>query len=118
MKTHQPWKESANEKIYFMNMLYGSFGRASCPADDGGRLVYFKIFAPEAKTVRLAGDFNRWDPILMRQRRNGWWSFHIWLPAGLHQYRFLVNSLPLRDSQAAPITNDEDDEPVSLIAVK
>lgn len=118
VKMHLPWKESANEKIYFMHMLRGDFGSGSCPADGGGRLVYFQFFAPQAKTIRLAGDFNQWDPILMRQRRNGWWSIQVRLPLGLHQYRFLVDDKPLLNAPAAPILNDEEDEPVALIAVR
>lgn len=118
MKAHQPWKESTNEKIYFMNMWHGNSSGGSWPAREDGKLVYFQFFAPEAKTVRLAGDFNQWDPILMRRRQNGWWSIQMPLLPGLHQYRFLVNTTPLVHSRPGSITNDEDEEPVSLIAVK
>ena len=118
MKIHHPWKETANEKIYFMNMWHTKSDNGNWPAHDRSRPVYFQFFAPEAKSVRLAGDFNQWDPICMRQRENGWWSLLIRLPQGLHQYRFLVDGKPLLNSQAASLLNDEDDEPVSLIAVK
>lgn len=101
-----------------MNMFHGNAAGGSGPAREDGKLVYFQFFAPEAKTVRLAGDFNQWDPMLMRRRQNGWWSIQVSLSRGLHQYRFLVDSIPLLHSRAASITNAEDEEPVSLIAVK
>lgn len=101
-----------------MNMLHTGPSGGSWPASDNGKMVYFQFFAPEARSVRLAGDFNQWDPILMRRRQNGWWSIQIPLPLGLHQYRFLVDSILPFHLRAASIMSDENEEPVSLIVVK
>jgi 1,4-alpha-glucan branching enzyme len=117
MKTHQPWRESANEKIYFMNMLHDKPGSGICPAPNGIKPVNFQCFAPEAKIVQLSGNFNHWHPILMRQRKNDRWFIQIWLPQGYHQYRFLVDGKPTLDLHATGATRDEQDELVSLIAV-
>jgi len=118
MKTHQPWRESANEKIHFMNRVHDKPGSGICATLDNIKPVNFQCPAPEAKTVQLSGSFNHWHPILMRQRENGRWFVQIWLPQGYHQYRFLVDGKPRLDLQALGVTRDERGEPVSLITIR
>lgn len=55
--------------------------------------VTFSYFAPEAKSVLLAGDFTNWDqaPMSLRKFKGGIWKKTISLPHGEHQYRLLVD---------------------------
>jgi len=117
MKTNQRWKESANEKIYFMNTTHDKSGHGIGSANHAIKPVNFFCSAPGAGTVQLAGEFNRWHPILMARREDGWWFIQVWLPHGHHQYRFLVDGKPTLDEHAVGTARDDHDEPVSLIAV-
>lgn len=53
----------------------------------------FKLMAPEAQSVLLAGDFNSWDPHVhpLKKTSNGVWKININLSPGRHEYRFLVD---------------------------
>jgi len=55
--------------------------------------VEFKLRAPEAKTVRLASNFNRWDPgsMPLRLGEDGVWETAVPLPPGTYQYAFEVD---------------------------
>ena len=57
------------------------------------RRVTFRLNAPEAHTVALCGDFNDWEPdaLPMRPQENGDWTRAKMLPAGVYQYRFVVD---------------------------
>ncbi len=81
------------------------------------RPTNFYCSAPGAKSVELAGDFNHWQPTPMRQRVDGWWFIQVELPHGHHQYHFLVDGQPTLDPQASGTARDEDNQPVSLVAV-
>lgn len=54
--------------------------------------VLFQYWAPEAKEVLVAGDFNQWiaEP-LIRRRENGLWQRIFPLRRGGYHYKFLVN---------------------------
>ena len=50
--------------------------------------VEFRFFRPEARDVRVAGDFNGWsgDALHMKPAGNGWWT--AWMVLGSGEYRF------------------------------
>ena len=77
----------------------------------------FYCDAPSAKSVQIAGDFNQWHPVPMHQRVDGWWFIQMLLPHGHHQYHFLVDGRPTLDPQASGTARDDDNHPVSLLAV-
>ena len=56
--------------------------------------INFNLDAPEAKEVILAGSFNEWDPSAraLKCDKKGVWRTWLNLPAGQHQYRYIVNS--------------------------
>jgi len=62
----------------------------------------FEIQAPDAQSVYLAGEFTGWeaDAIKLKKGRNGSWKTTVPLPAGCHQYRFMVDG-EWRDDPAA-----------------
>lgn len=69
-----------------------------------GRIQSFFYFAPEAGSVRLAGDFTDWRerPVELRRGPNGRWWTAVRLEAGTHYYRFLVDG-QWRDDPDCPL---------------
>jgi 1,4-alpha-glucan branching enzyme len=69
--------------------------------------VTFKVFAPEARSVCLVGDFNKWDPGThpMRNKGHGKWQRALLLTPGRYGYSFLVDGrkrVQLRDASIDP----------------
>ena len=56
--------------------------------------VQFSIYAPRAKRVNIAGDFNNWsktaDPLYDREG-SGLWTIKIPLPPGHYEYKFVID---------------------------
>ena len=55
--------------------------------------VVFSVFAPEAKEVYVAGEFNGWkrDDTTRMQAKNGTWFKRVNLGTGRHHYRFIID---------------------------
>ncbi len=55
--------------------------------------VEFRFFRPEARDVRIAGDFNGWssDSLHMKPAGNGWWSVRTLLGSGEHRFRYVAD---------------------------
>jgi hypothetical protein len=71
--------------------------------------VRFVLFAPEARQVSLAGTFNQWDPgatPLVRTGTPGVWAATLTLPAGQHQYAFVVDGARWVPDPGAPAVDD------------
>jgi len=71
--------------------------------------VRFVLVAPEAKQVSLAGTFNQWDPQatpLVRAGATGVWTATVTLPAGQHQYVFVVDGARWVPDPGAPAVDD------------
>jgi len=61
-------------------------------AVEGRILVVFRLDAPGARTVRLAGDFTGWQPgPALTQETPGVWTVGVPVEPGLHDYAFLVD---------------------------
>ncbi len=63
------------------------------PGDASAVAVRFVFPAPKAKTVAIAGDFNKWrtDGSILKRRDGGIWTIEIPLSPGIHQYMFIVD---------------------------
>ncbi len=61
--------------------------------------VTFKISAPTAKDVRLAGDFNSWDAsnTTLKRSKDGVWTRDLSLKCGRYEYKYLVDGQWQRD---------------------
>ena len=61
--------------------------------------VTFKISAPNAKDVRLAGDFNSWDAARtsLKKSSDGVWKRELALKSGRYEYKYLVDGQWQRD---------------------
>lgn len=57
------------------------------------RRITFSFEDAGAGEVILMGDFNNWDPAKhpMKHDGNGRWTKTVMLPAGQHEYKFLVD---------------------------
>src|SRR5712692_8287287 len=83
-------------------------------------LVRFVLYAPSAKQVGLAGTFNQWDQAatpLVRTGSDGVWTATVALPAGQHQYAFVVDGRRWVTDPAAPAVDDGFGRRNSVIAV-
>lgn len=71
-----------------------------------GKKVEFRLSAPAAKEVFLAGEFNLWDirSMPMKRGRDGNWSIHASLPPGRYEYKFFADNGWVEDSPAAELT--------------
>jgi len=54
------------------------------------KATQFRIFAPQAKKVSLAGSFNNWDPkaITAKKDTKGNWIVTVGLKPGRYEYKF------------------------------
>jgi 1,4-alpha-glucan branching enzyme len=59
----------------------------------------FKLFAPAAKRVNLAGSFNNWKTSDLRAKKDsrGNWSVKVNLKPGRYEYKFIVDNSWLND---------------------
>lgn len=54
-------------------------------------VVTFRVLAPLAANVELAGDFTNWDPLQMAPAGNGWWTLTRALNPGKYQINLRMN---------------------------
>jgi len=59
----------------------------------GGKKIKFTYYAPEAKEVCIAGDFNDWDTcsLPMKKGRDGLWEAEIQLSPNCYEYKLLAD---------------------------
>lgn len=87
-------------------------GGARAPTDAAAPTavtVRFVLVAPDARSVNLAGTFNHWDAgatPLVRTGAAGVWTATLTLPAGQHQYAFVVDGARWVPDPAAPAVDD------------
>jgi len=83
------------------------------------RAINFICSASQAKSVRLVGDFNKWNPAShpMKATPDGAWYLSVELTHGHHRYAFLVDGILTLDPRAQGITRNDQGERVSLVPV-
>jgi len=61
--------------------------------------VQFKLYAPQAKKVTLAGSFNNWDTRSLSAKKDsrGNWIAKASLKAGRYEYKFFVDGSWMND---------------------
>ncbi len=62
-------------------------------SESKSRTVELTFYAPDAKTVYVAGDFNGWQTKshLMKKGADGIWRLSIKIPVGRQEYKFYVD---------------------------
>jgi len=65
----------------------------------GSKTVEFKLYAPKAKRVSLAGTFNSWDTRKLGAKSDskGNWLVKMNLKPGRHEYKFFVDGSWVND---------------------
>ena len=86
-------------------------GWPRAPMSNTGTIVTvrFVLAAPDAHAVSVAGSFNQWDPRatpLVRSGPRGTWTATLKLPAGQHQYVFVVDGVRWVPDPSAPAVDD------------
>ena len=77
------------------------------PTRGDGRVARFRLHAPQAHAVGLAGDFTGWRPRPMARDGDDW-VLELTLGAGLHHFAFVVNGRDWTVPRDAPgVTADE-----------
>jgi len=76
-------------------------------AERAGSGVEFRLDAPMARNVNVAGSFNGWDTQALKLKRDfyGVWRVSANLKPGRYQYRFLVDGNWMDDPKAK-VTQD------------
>lgn len=74
------------------------------PARPRAKSVSFRLDAPEATAVAVAGDFNSWDPSahLLSRSEEGVWQVTVRLSPGVHEYKFVVDGAEWREDASNP----------------
>jgi 1,4-alpha-glucan branching enzyme len=70
--------------------------------------IEFKLYAPQAKRVSLAGSFNNWDAKDLSGKKDsqGNWTVKASLKPGKHEYKFFVDGSWVNDPRCTSfITN-------------
>lgn len=80
----------------------------------------FKIYAPKAKKVNLAGDFNSWNVkgSVAKKDSKGNWSTKIPLKPGRYEYKFVVDGSWLNDPNNNAVIANSFGTQNSVIEVK
>jgi len=77
---------------------------------DTVHVVRFVFVDSRASTVEIVGDFNAWTRGVTRLERSaapGVWSASVALPAGRHEYAFIINGSRWIADPRAPTTSDD-----------
>jgi 1,4-alpha-glucan branching enzyme len=79
-------------------------GGARKPARPRAKPVSFRLEAPEATAVAIAGDFNSWNSSaqLLSRSEGGMWEVTVHLSPGIYQYKFLVDGAEWREDASNP----------------
>ena len=74
-------------------------GKPANKAKPATKHVQFNYNHPTARSVCIAGTFNDWHPSVteMIKIRDGQWANELVLPAGIYEYRFVVDAEWLPD---------------------
>ncbi|MBI4550504.1 MAG: isoamylase early set domain-containing protein [Candidatus Omnitrophica bacterium] len=70
--------------------------------------ISFKLNAPQAQAVQVAGCFNEWNPESFRLKKaaDGNWKGEWKLTPGRYEYRFVVDGRWENDPKAASVPNN------------
>ncbi len=77
-------------------------------ADLASQTVRFDFYAPDAKSVLLAGEFNNWAGAAnpLAKDVSGRWSTALSLPAGTYQYKFIVDGVWTNDHRPVQLVDN------------
>jgi hypothetical protein len=80
---------------------------APAPAKSPQIFVQFRLDAPSARQVSVAGDFTNWKATVSMQRSaNGVWTVVVPVEPGVHRYSFVVDGQTWVTDPTAPVVSD------------
>ncbi len=81
--------------------------------------IYFRLEAPEAQRVCVAGDFNDWDPDrhCLHRSPSGVWECQFPLPPGRYGYHFVVDGMPCADPRCGALDRTASGAPRCILEV-
>ncbi len=82
--------------------------------------VEFKLYAPQARKVSIAGSFNKWDTKADQAKKDskGNWSIKLKLKPGSYEYKFFVDGNWMNDPRATSFASNAFGSQNCLIVVK
>jgi hypothetical protein len=75
-------------------------------ADDGRRMVAFRLRRPDAEEVHVVGGFSDWNPVPMK-RTDGAWTARIPVAPGVYHFGFRVDGEWVIPERAPGIVSDD-----------
>ena len=65
--------------------------------------VEFKVSAPEARWVGVAGNFNSWDPARLTAKKDGKgvWKASVSMACGTYEYKFVIDGNWIADPKCS-----------------
>ena len=87
---------------------------------DTGKSVDFEIIAEPGSKVYVAGTFNHWNPTthpLSDEQGEGVFKATLHLPAGTHEYKFIVNGVWSCDGKSSQEVQDVHDTSNSVLLI-
>ena len=81
--------------------------------------THFAVWAPNAASVSVVGDFNDWDPRAtpLHPGTDGVWTATLPLRPGRYRYTFIVDGSWRRDPAAPRALEDDFGRPTSVITI-
>jgi len=82
--------------------------------------IEFKISAPKANWVGVAGDFNGWKPdsLTAQKDKKGVWKASATVPTGTYEYKFVVDGSWIADPACSRRTINSFGSENSVLVVK
>ena len=95
-------------------------GKKTIASKPGRRRIQFRLDAPQARTVCLAGNFNQWDSRRhpLKQNISGIWEKVLMLPPGTYEYKYIVDGRWQEDPANGQHTQNSYGTVNSLLTVK
>ena len=89
-------------------------------ASKSAKPLSFKIYAPQAKRVSLAGTFNNWDSqgLLAKKDSRGSWVAKASFKPGRYEYKFFVDGSWVADPNCSSRVNNAFGSQNSVIEIK
>ncbi len=84
----------------------------------GDSLYAISVYAPDARTVEIAGDFDRWNPVPLGPSRPGVWETTLRLAPGTYRINLRVNGDAWRAPPGLSTTEDEFNGMVGLLIIR
>ena len=82
--------------------------------------IEFKVSAPSASWVGVAGDFNSWDPasLTAKKDRKGTWKATASMPCGTYEYKFVIDGNWIADPKSSRRSTNTFGSENSVLVVK